>query len=202
MNGFNFTERTRKVLALARTETSRLHHEYTGTEHILLGLIREGEGVGITVIRNLGVDPDQLRVTVEQMLTKAKAETVTGPDLPFTSRAKKVLEFSMAEAYQMDHAYVGTEHILLGLLAEEKGIAAQVLHARGITLATARAETLRLLGETPRTNIPRDPFAAESSSARKPLSYTIEIEIDATTTLRRRFVSRRDALRFLMTDGE
>jgi ATP-dependent Clp protease ATP-binding subunit ClpC len=187
MNGFNFTGRTRKVLALARTETSRLRHEYTGTEHILLGLIREGNGVGITVIRNLGIDPDQLRATVEQQLPKSKAETETGPEHPFTSRAKKVLELAMAAAYNLDHAYVGTEHILLGLLAEAKGIPAQVLRAHGITLETARAETIRLLGETPRMNMARNSSGMESISARKPLSYTIEIEIDASTTHLRRF---------------
>ncbi|MBI2796373.1 MAG: ATP-dependent Clp protease ATP-binding subunit [Gemmatimonadetes bacterium] len=146
MNGYNFTERVRKVLAMAREEAARLHHEYVGTEHILLGLIREGEGVAAAVLQNLNVDLDEITQKIEETVKKGKAAQATGPDLPYTSRAKKVLELAMSEARELTHSYVGTEHLLLGLLREEKGIAAQVLTDAGVNLEAARAETLRLLG--------------------------------------------------------
>jgi ATP-dependent Clp protease ATP-binding subunit ClpC len=146
MNGYNFTERVRKVLAMAREEAARLHHEYVGTEHILLGLIREGEGVAATVLQNLNVELDEIQQKIEETVKKGKAAQATGPDLPYTSRAKKVLELAMSEARELGHSYVGTEHLLLGLLREEKGIAAQVLTDAGVNLEAARAETLRILG--------------------------------------------------------
>ena len=146
MNGYNFTERVRKVLAMAREEAARLHHEYVGTEHILLGLIREGEGVAATVLQNLSVELDEIQQKIEETVKKGKAAQTTGPDLPYTSRAKKVLELAMSEARELSHSYVGTEHLLLGLLREEKGIAAQVLTDAGVNLDAARAETLRILG--------------------------------------------------------
>ena len=158
MNGYNFTERVRKVLAMAREEAERLRHEYVGTEHILLGLIREGEGVAAAVLQNLSVDLDEIQQKIEDTVKKGKAAAATGPDLPYTSRAKKVLELAMAEARDLTHNYVGTEHLLLGLLREEKGIAAQVLTDAGINLDAARAETLRLLG----TDMPQAGSAALS----------------------------------------
>src|SRR5690606_18677610 len=120
--------------------------EYVGTEHILLGLIREGEGVAAAVLTNLGVDLEDIQQKIEETVKKGKAAAATGPELPYTSRAKKVLELAMMEARELNHSYVGTEHLLLGLLREEKGIAAQVLTDAGVTLEQARAETLRLLG--------------------------------------------------------
>jgi ATP-dependent Clp protease ATP-binding subunit ClpC len=146
MNGYNFTERVRKVLQMAREEAQRLHHEYVGTEHILLGLIREGEGVAAAVLQNLNVDLEEVQQKIEETVKKGKAAQATGPDLPYTSRAKKVLELAMSEARELNHSYVGTEHLLLGLLREEKGIAAQVLTDAGVNLEAARQETLRLLG--------------------------------------------------------
>ena len=155
MNGYNFTERVRKVLAMAREEAARLHHEYVGTEHILLGLIREGEGVAAAVLQNLSVDLDEIQQNIEETVNKGKAAAATGPDLPYTSRAKKVLELAMGEARDLSHGYVGTEHLLLGLLREEKGIAAQVLTDAGVNLDAAKAETLRLLGtEMPQGGTP------------------------------------------------
>jgi ATP-dependent Clp protease ATP-binding subunit ClpC len=146
MNGYNFTDRVRKVLQMAREEAARLHHEYVGTEHILLGLIREGEGVAAAVLTNLNVDLDDIQQKIEETVKKGKAAAAAGPDLPYTSRAKKVLELAMSEARELNHSYVGTEHLLLGLLREEKGIAAQVLTDAGVNLEQAKAETLRLLG--------------------------------------------------------
>ena len=142
---YNFTDRVRKVLAMAREEAIRLQHDYVGTEHILLGLIREGEGVAAAVLTNLSVDLEQIHESVEASVRKGKATIALG-ELPYTSRAKKVLEFAMAEARDFNHSYVGTEHLLLGLLREEKGIAAQVLNSLGVTLEEARGETLKVLG--------------------------------------------------------
>jgi len=164
MNGYNFTERVRKVLAMAREEAERLRHEYVGTEHILLGLIREGEGVAAAVLQNLSVDLDEIQQKIEDTVKKGKAAAATGPDLPYTSRAKKVLELAMAEARDLTHNYVGTEHLLLGLLREEKGIAAQVLTDAGINLDAARAETLRLLGtDMPQSGSPTAPASSPSA---------------------------------------
>jgi ATP-dependent Clp protease ATP-binding subunit ClpC len=161
MNGYNFTERVRKVLAMAREEAARLHHEYVGTEHILLGLIREGEGVAAQVLQNLSVELDDIQQKIEETVKKGKAGQTTGPDLPYTSRAKKVLELAMAEARDLNHSYVGTEHLLLGLLREEKGIAAQVLTDAGVNLDAARAETLRILGtEMPQAGGGQQPAGA------------------------------------------
>ncbi|HIC53951.1 MAG TPA: NDP-hexose 4-ketoreductase, partial [Gemmatimonadetes bacterium] len=142
---YNFTDRVRKVLAMAREEAIRLQHDYVGTEHILLGLIREGEGVAAAVLTNLDVDLEQVHERVEESVRKGKATIALG-ELPYTSRAKKVLEFAMAEARDFNHSYVGTEHLLLGLLREEKGIAAQVLNSLGVTLEEARGEALKVLG--------------------------------------------------------
>ena len=164
MNGYNFTERVRKVLAMAREEAARLHHEYVGTEHILLGLIREGEGVAAAVMQNLSVDLDEIQQKIEETVKKGKAAQATGPDLPYTSRAKKVLELAMGEARELNHSYVGTEHLLLGLLREEKGIAAQVLTDAGVNLDAARAETLRLLG----TEMPQGGASAAGGAAATP----------------------------------
>jgi ATP-dependent Clp protease ATP-binding subunit ClpC len=145
---YNFTDRVRKVLAMAREEAIRLQHDYVGTEHILLGLIREGEGVAAAVLTNLSVDLEQIQERIEESVRRGKATIALG-ELPYTSRAKKVLEFAMAEARELNHSYVGTEHLLLGLLREEKGIAAEVLNQLGVTLEEARRQTLKLLGSDP-----------------------------------------------------
>src|SRR5262245_10454028 len=144
MNGYNFTERVRKVLAMAREEAHGLTHEYVGTEHILLGLLSEGEGVACAVLQNFNIELDAVRSTILDVVKRGRAGPTKGPDLPYTSRAKKVLELAMSEARELDHSYVGTEHLLLGLLREEKGIAAQVLTDAGLTLAKAREETHRI----------------------------------------------------------
>src|ERR671919_175476 len=170
MNGYNFTERVRKVLAMAREEAARLHHEYVGTEHILLGLIREGEGVAAAVLQNLSVDLDDVQQKIEETVKKGKAAQATGPDLPYTSRAKKVLELAMSEARELNHSYVGTEHLLLGLLREEKGIAAQVLTDIGVNLDAARTETLRLLG----TEMPQGGATAQQGSQPAPQTQKTE----------------------------
>lgn len=152
MQGYNFTERVRKSLAFAREEAALLHHEYVGTEHILLGLVREGEGVASAVLENLNVKLDTIREAIEAVVQKGKATGQTRPDLPYTSRAKKVLELAMLEARNLGHKYVGTEHVLLGLLREEKGIAAQVLVSLGVTIDRARGSVRDSIAGDPSNN--------------------------------------------------
>lgn len=148
-NAFNFSERVRRVIAVSRSCSLRLHHEYVGTEHLLLGLLREREGVAFAVLQTLGVDLADLTESIEGMLQPGNSTLKDPLSLPFTSRAKKVLELAMAEAHELGHGYVGTEHLLLGLLREEKGIGAQMLGQAGVLINTARAETLRALGTPP-----------------------------------------------------
>lgn len=145
MNGYNFSEHVRESLALARDEAGLLGHEYVGSEHILLGLLRLDNSVAGVMIQNLGADPDKLRDVIVRTTKQGKSQG-HGPDLPYTSRAKKCLELAMTEARAFNHSYVGTEHLLLGLLREGKGIAAQVLGDAGITLENAREETVSVLG--------------------------------------------------------
>ncbi len=132
-------------MALANQEAQRFNHEYIGTEHILLGLVKEGSGVGATVLKNLDVDIKKLRLEVEK-LVKSGPDMVTMGKLPQTPRAKKVIEYAIEEAPALNHNYVGTEHILLGLLRESEGIAAQVLMNLGLKLEDVRQEVLNLLG--------------------------------------------------------
>ncbi len=140
-----FTDRARKVMALANQEAQRFNHEYIGTEHILLGLVKEGSGVGANVLKNLDVDLRKVRLEVEK-LVKAGPEMVTMGKLPQTPRAKKVIEYAIEEARNLNHNYVGTEHLLLGLLREHDGVAAQVLMNLSLKLEEVREEVLNLLG--------------------------------------------------------
>ncbi len=143
-----FTERVRKVMYLAREEAGRLQHDYIGTEHLLLGLIREGEGIAANVLTNLGLDLEVIRTTVESMVA-APGSTLTLGEIPFTPKAKRVLELAIEEARQLGHNYVGTEHLLLGLIREGEGVAARVLQELGVDRKKVRDETLRLLGGPP-----------------------------------------------------
>ncbi len=140
-----FTDRARKVMALANQEAQRFNHEYIGTEHILLGLVKEGSGVGANVLKNLDVDLRKVRLEVEK-LVKSGPEMVTMGKLPQTPRAKKVIEYAIEEARNLNHNYVGTEHLLLGLLREQEGVAAQVLMNLNLKLEDVREEVLNLLG--------------------------------------------------------
>lgn len=140
-----FTDRARKVMALANQEAQRFNHEYIGTEHILLGLVKEGSGVAANVLKNMDIDLKKLRLGIEK-LVKSGPDMVTMGKLPQTPRAKKVIEHAIEEARALNHNYVGTEHILLGLLRETEGIAAQVLMNLGLKLEDVRQEVLNLLG--------------------------------------------------------
>src|SRR6266446_1352534 len=140
-----FTDRARKVMQLANQEAQRFNHEYIGTEHILLGLVKEGTGVAANVLKNLDIDLRKIRMEVEKIV-QAGPDMVTMGKLPQTPRAKKVIEYSIEEARNLNHNYVGTEHLLLGLLREQEGVAAQVLMNLGLKLEDVREEVLNLLG--------------------------------------------------------
>src|SRR5437762_11971952 len=142
-----FTDRARKVMQLANQEAQRFNHEYIGTEHILLGLVKEGSGVAANVLKNLDVDLRKIRLEVEKIVqTGPGSEMVTMGKLPQTPRAKKVIEYSVEEHKNLNHNYVGTEHLLLGLLREQEGVAAQVLMNLGLKLEDVREAVLNLLG--------------------------------------------------------
>lgn len=140
-----FTERARKVILLAKEEAKRFNHDYIGTEHILLGLIREGEGVAAAVLENLGLDPEKIRLEVEKLVQPGPSTVISG-DIPFTPKAKKVIELAMDEARNLGHNYIGTEHLLLGLIREGEGVASQVLLNLSLDLNKVRDEVMQLLG--------------------------------------------------------
>jgi ATP-dependent Clp protease ATP-binding subunit ClpC len=140
-----FTERVKKVLFLARDEAGRLQHDYIGTEHFLLGIVREGEGIAAKVLQNLGLSFEQIQQAIEKMVAPSGG-TLTIGEIPFTPRAKRVLELSVEEARLLGHNYIGTEHLLLGLIREGEGVAARVLIELGADRKRVREETLKLLG--------------------------------------------------------
>jgi N-acetyl-gamma-glutamyl-phosphate reductase len=147
-----FTDRARKVMALANQEAQRLNHDYIGTEHILLGIVKEGSGVGANSLKTLGVDLRAVRVEVEALMPTGRATAAMGK-LPQTPRAKKSIEYAIEEARSLNHNYVGTEHLLLGLIREHDGVAAQVLRKMGLELEKVRKEILHLLGATMEDNL-------------------------------------------------
>ncbi|MDD5019098.1 MAG: ATP-dependent Clp protease ATP-binding subunit [Candidatus Omnitrophica bacterium] len=140
-----FTERARKVIVLAKEEARRFNHDYIGTEHLLLGLIREGEGVAAAVLQKLGLSLESIRLEVEKLVQPGPSTQIQG-DVPFTPRSKKALELSAEEARSLGHNYIGTEHLLLGLIREGEGVASQVLLNLGLDLNRVRNEIMELLG--------------------------------------------------------
>lgn len=140
-----FTKRARRVLTLAQEEAQRFKHNYIGTEHLLLGLIREREGVAGQVLNNLGVEVEQIRQAIEVII--GRGDRVVFGEIAITPRAKKVIELAVDEARRLQHRFVGTEHLLLGLIREGEGIAAGVLESLGLQLEQVRAETVRILSQ-------------------------------------------------------
>ena len=164
-----FTDRARKVMGLARQEAQRFNHDYIGTEHILLGLIQEGSGVAADVLKNLDVDLKKIRQEVEKLVSHGTTMVTMG-QLPFTPRAKKVLELALEEASNLGHNYIGTEHLLLGLIREQEGIAAQVLQNIKVRLEDVREEVLELLGAEVATGEEEDaePVQAGNTKSKSP----------------------------------
>ena len=140
-----FTERARKVLSLAQEEAQRLQHNYIGTEHLLLGLVREGEGVAAKVLASLDIDLEMVRKKVEEII--GRGDRVVIGEIGLTPRAKKVIELAVDEAQLLDHHYIGTEHLLLGLIREGEGIGAGVLESYGLSLQELQTKTLQVLNE-------------------------------------------------------
>ncbi len=173
-----FTERARRVLTLAQEEAHRFNHNYIGTEHILLGLVREGDGVAAKVLANLGVELNKVRSAVEFIIGRGD-RTVLG-EIGLTPRAKKVIELAVDEARRLNHSYIGTEHLLLGLVREGEGIAAGVLESLGVNLERVRAETTRILSQSA-------PQAAASGAGARQASRTPTVDqlgIDLTAAAR------------------
>ena len=141
-----FTEKAIKVIMLAQEEARRLGHNFVGTEQILLGLIGEGTGVAAKVLKSMGVNLKDSRVEVEKIIGRGSGFVAV--EIPFTPRAKRVLELSLEEARQLGHNYIGTEHLLLGLIREGEGVAARVLENLGVDLTKVRTQVVRMLGET------------------------------------------------------
>jgi ATP-dependent Clp protease ATP-binding subunit ClpC len=166
-----FTDRARRVVVLAQEEARMLDHNYIGTEHILLGLIHEGEGVAARALEALGISLGAVRKQVEEII--GRGQTAPTGEIPFTPRAKKVLELSLREALQLGHNYIGTEHILLGLVREGEGVAAQVLVKEGADLARLRHHVIQQLsgytGEEPSASIEESPHEEVRDPAAWPL---------------------------------
>ena len=140
-----FTERARRVLSLAQEEAQRFQHNYIGTEHLLLGLVREGEGVAARVLNNLGIDLNKVRTTVEFII--GRGDRIILGEIGLTPRAKKVIELAVDEARRLNHSYIGTEHLLLGLVREGQGIASGVLESLGVNLERVRTQTIQVLSQ-------------------------------------------------------
>ena len=149
-----FTDRARRVVKLAEEEARMLNHNYIGTEHLLLGLIHEGNGVAAKALESLGISLQAVRQQVEEII--GRGQQVPSEGIPFTPRAKKVLELSLRESKQLGHTYIGTEHILLGLIREGDGVAAQVLVKLGAALNRVRQQVIQLIsGQQPDRLLPR-----------------------------------------------
>src|SRR5574341_923018 len=146
-----FTDRGRKIIILAREEAERHQNDYLGTEHLVLAILREGDGVALAVTKKMGLSPEQVRLEIERNLPTG-GSTMTFGEIPFTPRVKKVIEFSIEEAKLLGHNYIGSEHLLLGLLREEEGMGGKILRSLGANLLTARQLTINLL----KKNVPRE----------------------------------------------
>jgi ATP-dependent Clp protease ATP-binding subunit ClpC len=168
-----FTERARRVLTLAQEEAQRFNHNYIGTEHLLLGLVREGDGVAAKVLANLGVELTKVRSAVEFII--GRGERATPGEIGLTPRAKKVIELAVDEARRLSHHYIGTEHLLLGLVREGEGIAASVLESLGVNLERVRAETTRILSQS----MPQGAAAGARGSTRTPTVDQLGMDLTA-----------------------
>ncbi len=159
-----FTDRARKAIELTWQEARRFNHEYVGTEHLLLGLLKVRGGVAVKVLRNLDVDSRTIRLDVEKLMRSGR-DPVTSNKIPQTPQSKKVIEHSLEEARNMRHSYIGSEHILLGLLGEKEGIAFHVLENRGLNIDRVREEVLNTLGLGIDETLPADSIAAPADES-------------------------------------
>ena len=183
----NFTPRAQQVLSLGRKEAERLNHNFLGTEHVLLGLIKLGQGVAVNVLGRLGLDLETVRAEVEKLVGTGPDQPTVG-NIPYTPRVKKVIALAQQEAKQLNHTYVGTEHLLLGLLREGDGVAAKVMQTLGVDLERTRREILRELDpnfSTDETQTSKEPAAAPPASETPPKSETARPRPDLIDTRKR-----------------
>ena len=197
MGGYDFTTRVRSALIRARDEAQRRQHESVGTEHLLLGLLTEEDALVMDVLENLGANPMALQQAVEAVVTDGKPDRVrTIPDLPYTPRARVVLDQAIATAHEFGDGYVGTQHLLLGLMRERHGIAAQTLTAAGLTEPKLRHEIVRLLqGEGVAAML--DDVPAGLTETQVPLSIAVELRYEDGTLAKKIFASKDAAIGFL-----
>jgi ATP-dependent Clp protease ATP-binding subunit ClpA len=196
--GYDFTTRVRGALIKAREEAHRRYHEYVGTEHLLLGLFAEDDALVTDVLENLGANPVEIQTTVEHMIENGKPSTRARiPDLPYTARARVVLDQSIAVAHEFGDGYVGTQHLLLGLIRERLGIAAQALTGAGLTEPQLRREIVRILqGEGVAAALDID-TRQKPEETQVPLSIAVEVRYEDGTLAKRMFTSPDDAIGFL-----
>lgn len=196
--GYDFTQRVRGALIKAREEAHRRHHEYVGTEHLLIGLLEEDDALVMDVLENLGARPYEIRATVEHLIQNgAASQKPRLPDLPYTPRARIVLDQSIAVAHEFGDGYVGTQHLLLGLIRENQGLAAQALAAAGLTEPLLRREIVRLLqGEGVAAALDID-TTAQRGETQVPLSIAVEVRYEDGTLAKKVFTSPSEAIGFL-----
>ena len=188
-----FTDRARRVVVLAQEEARMLNHNYIGTEHILLGLIHEGEGVAAKALESLGISLDAVRQQVEEII--GQGQQAPSGHIPFTPQAKKVLELSLSESKALGHHYIGTEHILLGLIREGKGVGAKALESLGISLDTVRQQVQEIIGQgqhAPSGHIPFTPAAKE----------VLELALSESKALGHHYVGTEHILLGLIREGD
>jgi ATP-dependent Clp protease ATP-binding subunit ClpC len=197
LGGYDFTSGVRGALIKAREEAQRRNHEYVGTEHLLLGLLAGEDPLVMDVLENLAANPMSLQQAVEQTLTDGepgRAKSIT--DLPYTARARVVLDQAISTAHEFGDGYVGTQHLLLGLIRERHGIAAQALTAAGLTEPRLRREIVRMLqGEGVAAML--DDVAAEPTETQVPLSIAVEVRYEDGTLAKKVFASKDAAIGFL-----
>lgn len=191
-----FTDRSRAVIQLANQEAQRFNHEYVGTEHILLGLVKEGSGIAAHVLKNLDVDLRKIRLEVEKIVHSGPAMLTIGK-LPYTPRARRVLEFAIKEANALSHNYVGTEHVLLGLLREQEGVASDVLRALGLSTEQVRGGVNAILGTGMAAESPEPGCRATKGEDQFQLTLCEKADVLA----KRAVESLADELRRLGLDG-
>ncbi|MEN9300675.1 MAG: ATP-dependent Clp protease ATP-binding subunit ClpC, partial [Actinomycetota bacterium] len=188
-----FTDRARRVVVLAQEEARLLNHSYIGTEHILLGLIHEGEGVAAKALESLNISLEAVRAQVEEIIGQGGSSP--SGHIPFTPRAKKVLELSLREALQLGHNYIGTEHILLGLIREGEGVAAKALESLGISLEAVRQQVEEIIGQgqqAPSGHIPFTPRAKK----------VLELSLREALQLGHNYIGTEHILLGLIREGE
>jgi ATP-dependent Clp protease ATP-binding subunit ClpC len=196
LGGYDFNSRLRGALIKAREEAQRRHHEHVGTEHLLLGLLGEEDPLIVDVLENLGANPMLLQQAMEQRVSDGRPDRLkTVPDLPYTPRARVVLDQAISAAHEFGDGYVGTQHLLLGLIRERQGIAAQALTTAGLTEPTLLREVVRLLqGEGVAALLDN---VASTTDTQVPLSIAVEVRYGDGTLAKKIFASKDAAIGFL-----